>query len=77
MCETEMRMLRWVQGLSIKEHKHNWKIREAAIVMSMDTHLTRRRLQWYGHVRGRGEQDATQQVHSMTVRGAGREEDYG
>ena len=45
--------------------------------MSMDTHLTRRRLQWYGHVRGRGEQDATQQVLSMTVRGAGREEDYG
>ena len=77
MRETDMRMLRWVQGLSIKEHKHNWEIREAAIVMSMDTHLTRRRLQWYGHVRGRGEQDATQQVLSMTVRGAGREEDYG
>ena len=29
------------------------EMREAASVMSMDTHLTRRRLPWYGHVRRR------------------------
>ena len=34
--------------------------REAASVITEDTHLMRRRLQWYGHV-------STQQVLSMTV----------
>ena len=43
MCKTEMRMLRWVQGVSL-EQEHNLEIREAASVIPMDTHLTRRRL---------------------------------
>ena len=49
----------------------NCEIREAVSVMPVDAYLTRRRLQWYGHVRRRGEQEPTQQVLNMTVRGYG------
>ena len=34
---------------------HEKEMREAASVIPMDTYLMRRRLQWYGHVRRRGE----------------------
>ena len=63
LCKTEMGMLLWVQDVSIREHKQNWEIREAGSIIPMDTYLTRRRLQWYGHMRGRGEKEPMQQVY--------------
>ena len=33
MNKTEMRMLRWIQGVSLREHKRNEEIREAATVV--------------------------------------------
>ena len=38
MSKTEMRMLRWIQGVSLGEHKINEEIREAAIVQPIATH---------------------------------------
>ena len=51
MNENEMRMLRWIQGLSLREHNRNEEIREAATVQPIATHLMQKRLRRYGHVR--------------------------
>ena len=55
MNQTEMRMLRWIQGVSLREHNINEEIREAATVQPIATHLMQKRLRWYGHVRRRDE----------------------
>ena len=62
MNNTEMRMLRWIQGVSLSEHKINEEIREAATVQPIATHLMQKRLRWYGHVRRRDE------IHTTHVR---------
>ena len=51
MNKTEMRMLRWIQGVSLREHKRNEEIREAATVQPIATYLMQKRLRWYGHGR--------------------------
>ena len=51
MNKTEMRMLRWIQGVSLREHNRNEEIREAATVQPISTHLMQKRLRRYGHVR--------------------------
>ena len=47
MNKTEMRMLRWIQGVSPIEHKRKEEIREAATVQPIATHLMQKRLRWY------------------------------
>ena len=37
MNKTEMRMLRWIQGVSLREHNRNEEIREAATVQPIAT----------------------------------------
>ena len=66
---TEMRMLRWIQGVSLREHKRNEEIREAATVQPIATHLMQKRLRWYGHVRRRDESHITRTVLDMEVEG--------
>ena len=53
MNQTEMRMLRWIQGVSLREHKRNEEIREAATVqpiatyvMPIATYVMQKRLRW-------------------------------
>ena len=53
MNKTEMRMLRWIQGVSLREHIRNEEIRKEATVQPITTHLTQKRLLCYGHVRRR------------------------
>ena len=69
MNKTEMRMLRWipVQGVSLREHKRNEEIREAATVQPIATHLMQKRLRWYGHVRRRDESHITRTVLDMDM----------
>ena len=43
MNKTEMRMLRWIQGVSVREQKRNEEIREAATVQPIATHLMQKR----------------------------------
>ena len=69
MNKTEMRMLRWIQGVSLREHKINEEIREAATVQPIATHLMQKRLSWYGHVRRRDESHTTRTVLDMVVGG--------
>ena len=51
MNKTEMRMLQYIQGVSLREHNKNEEIREAATVQPIATHLMQKRLRRYGHVR--------------------------
>ena len=80
MNKTEMRMLRWIQGVSLREQKRNKEIREAATVRPITTHLMQKRLRWYGHVRRRDESHMTRTVLDMEVEGVrqgGRPKLYG
>ena len=69
MNKTEMRMLLWIQGVSLREHKRNEEIREAATVQPITTHLMQKRLRWYGHVRRRDDSNTTRIVLVMVVEG--------
>ena len=69
MNKTEMRMLRWIQGVSLRERKRNEEIREAATVQPITTHLIQKRLRWYGHVRRRYDGRMTRTVLDMEVEG--------
>ena len=69
MNKTEMRMLRCIQGVSLREHKRNKEIREAATVQPIATHMMQKRLRWYGHVRRREESHITRTVLDMVVEG--------
>ena len=39
MNKTEIRILRWIQGVSLREHKRNEEIREAETVQPIATYL--------------------------------------
>ena len=65
MNKTEMRRLRWFQGVSLREHKRNEEIREAATVQPITTHLMQKRL----HVRCRDDSCMTRTLLEMEVEG--------
>ena len=69
MNKTEMRMLLWIQGVSLRDHKRNEEIRKAATVQPITAHLMQKRLRWYGHVRRRDESHITRTVLDMEVEG--------
>ena len=69
MNKTEIRLLRWIQGVSLREHKRNKEIGEAATVQPITTHMMQKRLRWYGHVRRRDESHTTGTVLHMVVEG--------
>ena len=62
-------MLRWIQGTSLREHKRNEEIGEAATVQPIATHLMQKRLRWYGHVRRRDDSHTTRTVLGVVVEG--------
>ena len=47
---TEMRMLRWLMGISLREGRRNEDIRAEAGVVSIAEKAREARLRWYGHV---------------------------
>ena len=67
MITTEMRMLRWTQGVILREHRRNEENREAATVQPIATHLMQKRLRWHGRVRRRDESHITRTVLGMEV----------
>ena len=71
MNKTEIRMLRWIQGVSLRDQRRNEEIREAATVQPI-THLMQKRLRWYGHARRRDDSHIshmTRTVLDMGVQG--------
>ena len=67
--KTEMRMMWWIQGVSLRNHNRDEEIREAATVRPITTHLMQKRLRWYGHVRRRDDTHMTRTVLNMDVEG--------
>jgi len=67
-----MIMLRWILGISLKDHKRNEDIRRAvgAVGVASITHKVREaRLRWYGHVRRREEHASIRRIMEAEVHG--------
>jgi len=54
---TEMRILRWILGLTLKDKKRNDDIRHITGVACITEKVREARLRWYGHVQRREEDD--------------------
>ena len=48
---TEMRLLRWMCGVTRRDHIRNEHIRGTTRMVQASTNITENRLKWYGHVR--------------------------
>ena len=68
----EMRMLRWIRGKTSKDHVRNQSIQEDAKVCQMSTFLRQKRLNLYGHIRRREEDNLSRKIMDMVVPGKRR-----
>ena len=68
----EMRMLLWIRGKTRKDHVRKQIIQEDAKVCQMSTFLRQKRLNWYGHIRRREEDNLPRKVMDMVIPGEGR-----
>ena len=68
----EMRMLRWIRGKTRKDHVRNQSIQEDAKVCQMSTFLRQKRLNLYGHIRRREEDNLSRKIMDMVVPGKRR-----
>ena len=66
----EMRML--LMGKTRKDHVRNQVTHEDAKVCQIPTFLTQKRLNWYGHIRRREEDDLSRKMMDMVVPGKRR-----
>ena len=69
MYTTEMNMLRWIQGKTLKYRIRNEKFRSDAMVKPITKYVTQKRLSWYGHVLRRQDPNVAKQVTTMKVGG--------
>ena len=69
MNKTETRILRWIEGVSLRDHIRKYDIRKAVTVQPITTHLVQKRLPWYGHVSHRDGSHVTRTVLDMVVEG--------
>ena len=70
--KTEMRMLHWIQGISLKDRVRRDEIRKRLNVMPIVDQFTKRRLSWYGHIKRRKPEDMTRTVLDMEIPGKRR-----
>ena len=56
-------------GVSLLEHRRNEEILEEANVEAIATVMRRRRLEWFGHVKRRGETENIRAVAEMKMEG--------
>jgi len=55
--KTEMKMIRWMAGVSLKDRKRNQDLRDEFGIDSIGESLTRARLRWMGHVLRKSDND--------------------
>ena len=67
METTEMGMVRWAMGVGLLEHRINEAIWEEAKVEGIATVMRRRRLEWFGHDKRRGETENIKAVAEMKM----------
>ena len=68
----EIRTLRWIRGKTRKDHVRKQIIQEDAKVCQMSTLLRQKRLNWYGHIRRRKEDNLSRKIMDMVVPGKRR-----
>ena len=68
----EMRMLRWMCGVTKRDRIKNNLIRGTVKVAEVSKKLQERRLQWFGHVMRRGDEFPCKTVMNMEVPGTRR-----
>ena len=64
---TEMRMLRWICGISLREHRTNEDIRRFAKIASISDKVREARLRWLRHVMRRYEGSILKSVYQARV----------
>ena len=71
----EMRMLRWMSGVTKLDRIRNERIRGTTKVGEISKKIQESRLKWYGHVLRRDDEYVGKRVMGMEVRGKEGEED--
>ena len=71
----EMRMLRWMCGVTRKDKIRNEHIRGTTKVVQASRRITERRLKWFGHVMRMEEDHVVRRVMTKAIPGKGREGD--
>lgn len=66
---TEMRMLRWIQGISLKDRIRNEDIRKSAGVTSIILKAKQEKLRWFGHVLRREEDNPVKKAWREPIKG--------
>jgi Reverse transcriptase (RNA-dependent DNA polymerase) len=65
----EMRMLRWMSGISLMEHIRNEAVREKLKIRAIQDKMREQRLRWYGHVRRREPGYVGRRVQELNIEG--------
>ncbi|XP_067123187.1 uncharacterized protein [Centruroides vittatus] len=68
----EMRMLRWMCGVTRRDHIRNECVRGTVKVTNIEAKIQEARLKWFGHVVRREEEYVGRRVMQMSVRGRRR-----
>ncbi|KAF3627324.1 putative pre-mRNA-processing factor 6-like [Capsicum annuum] len=80
MKVAEMRMLRWMCGLTREDRVRNETIREKVGVTSVECKMRKARLRWFGHVKRRGMDAPVRRCERLALdgfrRGRGRPKKY-
>jgi hypothetical protein len=66
---TEMKMIRWMCGVSLMEKNTNVKLRERIGIKDISTVCREKRLRWLGHVERKDNLDWTKRCMTMAVEG--------
>ena len=68
---SEMRMLRWMAGVSLSERKSNECVRSMLTIDDVAEVMQRNRLRWFGHVERRDELCWIKRIETLQVDGDG------
>ena len=69
---TEMRMLRRIAGVTVKDMQRSEKIREECGVLDIKLKMREARLRWFGHVVRREEEEDIRRTMAMEIKGKQR-----
>ena len=65
----EMRMLRWILGVSLRDKKRNEDIRETLGVACITDKVREARMRWYGHVMRKEDDNCIKRIMNAEVYG--------
>ena len=69
LARTEMRMVRWITGISLRERRESEGIRRMAGICGIVDKAREARLRYFGHVKRREEDHPVREVMDMAVTG--------